>query len=600
MKNYLIKILNIVGILFISFFIDKTNAKAVEKCVWHTYEPGIYYDSSSKTYKPVQFDVGHPMSYTLTFDASKKKSFSFSGSGNEFKKDNNNFKDNLMKLSKCPEYISVSYTRNWSNGYRVILSNQSEYKNYIKSVYGKNFSLFSSGNEAYGAVVYSGFLDSKFNMEENDDNSKSSTPIYYTSKESKYPTDLKFSAYCQAKYKSASDISECEKEGVDFQKKLRGLQDKGKKVHYKEDFYNSTVDRWASAINTIKKELKTNCSNYQPETKTKNREAYLDLIDYDLFPKMLESPTISSYQDSIYKDKIPGEKCYNTVVKAMYMQEAFSKWFSLVDWLMLTKIDQENGDIDQFYNFYEFAYLSEKTDSTDNVRDVYDALKSWKNFNTANKDDENLSKDICSALCYNQNPAYKSTASSNSYIQCMNSEGVRTCKNAEKECKKKCANVLGTSNTDCFNTCMKEKLGDDAYKTLTENTEHMREDNDNKRDNALEGLKEALSRIDAPEFTGIKFDQNYVPDCKDYEVFHNIYNILRVIAPILVILFGTLDYAKAVIASDVEKMEKSKKQFPKRLILLVLFIMVPFIISFLINSFSFTNTTIASCVVNGK
>ena len=326
----------------------------------------------------------------------------------------------------------------------------------------------------------------------------------------------------------------------------------------------------------------------------------MDLIDYDLFPKMLESPTISSYQDSIYKDKIPGEKCYNTVVKAMYMQEAFSKWFSLVDWLMLTKIDQENGDIDQFYNFYEFAYLSEKTDSTDNVRDVYDALKSWKNFNTANKDDENLSKDICSALCYNQNPAYKSTASSNSYIQCMNSEGVRTCKNAEKECKKKCANVLGTSNTDCFNSCMEEKLGDDAYKTLTENTEHMREDNDNKRDNALEGLKEALSRIDAPEFTGIKFDQNYVPDCKDYEVFHNIYNILRVIAPILVILFGTLDYAKAVIASDVEKMEKSKKQFPKRLILLVLFIMVPFIISFLINSFSFTNTTIASCVVNGK
>ena len=98
----------------------------------------------------------------------------------------------------------------------------------------------------------------------------------------------------------------------------------------------------------------------------------------------------------------------------------------------------------------------------------------------------------------------------------------------------------------------------------------------------------------------IKFKQKYVPNCKEFAVFHTLYNILRIIAPILVVLFGTLDYAKAVIASDIEKMEKSKKQFPKRLILLVLFIMVPFIISFLIGTFSSLDTSIAKCIVNGK
>lgn len=587
MKNYLIKIFSIIGVIFISFFINKLNVRAVDKCVWHTYESGIYYDSSSKTYKPVEFSAGMPMAYKLTYDSSKKKTFTFSGSGKTFKSDKgDDFKNYLKNASTCPEYISVSYKRMGSNGYKILNSTQSLYKNYIQNVYGTNFTMLPYGNEAYGAVEHSGFLDSVYNMEENDDNSKSAKPIYYTSKESKYSEKtIKLEKYNK-------DLKS------QFEKKLSGLADKGKDYNYKEDFYESTNVTWSAAIKSIKSELKSNCSAYKND-KSNNREVYLDLLDHDMFPKMLESNYIASYNDSEYKNKIPNEKCYNTVVKAMYMQVSFSKWWELVDWLSLTKVDNANGDIDKFYDYYEFAHLY--TDGGLKVRPVYDALVQMKKGNVGIDNNNKLSDDECSALCHDYNPAYKSTGSSSAYSQCMNSTGVKDCKTAQSKCKSKTFGI-GDSNSakTAYDQCMKTEMGDDKYQKMQDTIEEMKNDNNQTIASAAQGMVDTLSRVDAPDFKNITFDPHYTPKCEDYEELHNIYNILRIIAPILVILFGTLDYAKAVIASDIEKMEKSKKNFPKRLLLLVLFIIVPFIVSFLISTFSSTNITVARCVVNGS
>ena len=101
------------------------------------------------------------------------------------------------------------------------------------------------------------------------------------------------------------------------------------------------------------------------------------------------------------------------------------------------------------------------------------------------------------------------------------------------------------------------------------------------------------------EFTGYKVK------CKDVKIFNTLYKILEIAAPIAVIIFGSLDYAKAVMASDVEKMEKSKKKFPKRLILLVLFVLVPIIIKIILNLFSEstgikTGIDLMRCIVLGK
>ena len=74
---------------------------------------------------------------------------------------------------------------------------------------------------------------------------------------------------------------------------------------------------------------------------------------------------------------------------------------------------------------------------------------------------------------------------------------------------------------------------------------------------------------------------------------------------ILVIVFGSLDYAKAVIASDVEKMEKSKKKFPMRVMLLLIFVFVPIIISITLKLYAQStkkdvNTSLMYCVINGS
>ena len=167
--------------------------------------------------------------------------------------------------------------------------------------------------------------------------------------------------------------------------------------------------------------------------------------------------------------------------------------------------------------------------------------------------------------------------------QCQSDSLYKKC----STCVNRCNNVPGSEHEKCMNTC----YGTTEYKALTEKKQKNKEE--------LKKIQDKLYSVSAPKID-IQIVKHYVPDCDDFQVFHTIYNILRVIAPILVIIFGTLDYAKAVIASDIEKMEKSKKNFPKRLLLLVLFIMVPFIISFLISNFSSTNITIARCVVNGS
>ena len=117
------------------------------------------------------------------------------------------------------------------------------------------------------------------------------------------------------------------------------------------------------------------------------------------------------------------------------------------------------------------------------------------------------------------------------------------------------------------------------------------------QDDAIDRIADELHGVKAPDLD-VDFEP-YEVTCDDVAIFHTFYVILEIMAPILVILFGTIDYAKAVMASDVEKMQKAKKNFPKRLGLLLLFIFVPLLVSFLIGEFSSTNSSLMYCIING-
>lgn len=61
--------------------------------------------------------------------------------------------------------------------------------------------------------------------------------------------------------------------------------------------------------------------------------------------------------------------------------------------------------------------------------------------------------------------------------------------------------------------------------------------------------------------------------CMDGDVYKaisftkNIYNIMRVAVPVILVIMGSLDFAKATIASNTDEMEKNKKRFINRLII---------------------------------
>ena len=60
--------------------------------------------------------------------------------------------------------------------------------------------------------------------------------------------------------------------------------------------------------------------------------------------------------------------------------------------------------------------------------------------------------------------------------------------------------------------------------------------------------------------------------CSDVKHLTSIWMFLRILTPFLVVLFGTLDFFKAMAAGDEKKMKESRGKFIKRLIAFFLFI----------------------------
>lgn len=580
MKRLLIKTLILVMTIFIMFFIKNMDVFAVEECNWYSYESGIYYDSNSKTYKPLR--NSGTIAYKLEFRKRVGRDFkigildidknTFSSMGSYTKFVDKDSSKKLEKASKCPEYIVFN---DCNNNYSIDESTEQNYTKFIENAYKNNYS-----DDSYDSFTRIYLYVGKCSYREN--------RMVLTSKKTKYAKEVKLEKY-------NDDLKKT------LLKKLYayGFRDRGQEYHYKEDFYNSTEITWLKAINSMESELKKNCSDYK-NPKSNNHDVYLDFLDKDIFGDLLDQNQISSYSESKYKNKIPSEACYNTVIKAQIMQISFVDWFSLVDWLALTKVDNGNGDIDKFYKFYEFAHL--KTEGGTNVKNVYDSLVEMKKGNKAIDNYTTLQNDKCTALCHNYNPAYNESISNTTpYNQCLNSQLVKGCKKAVSDCEISCKNA--TSEGDCQRQCVSLKIGDDNYNNLMENIEVEKEMNGNNLSDAISGMNVALSRIKSPTFD-IQFDKPYEIKCEDVKFAHEIYVILKIFAPIAVIVFGSLDYAKAVMASDVEKMEKVKKKFPKRIMAVLIFVFLPILISITLKLYSQStnqniNSSLMYCVING-
>ncbi len=78
-----------------------------------------------------------------------------------------------------------------------------------------------------------------------------------------------------------------------------------------------------------------------------------------------------------------------------------------------------------------------------------------------------------------------------------------------------------------------------------------------------------------------------------------ILKILQIAVPVGLIIFGTIDMAKAVIAGDEKKMKEAQKPFVKRIISAVIVFLIPYIVQVVIGLVT-SNTEYKGCWDNAK
>lgn len=94
---------------------------------------------------------------------------------------------------------------------------------------------------------------------------------------------------------------------------------------------------------------------------------------------------------------------------------------------------------------------------------------------------------------------------------------------------------------------------------------------------------------------------NFLVACESAELLNvmnlvkKILRLVQIIVPIALILFGTFDMAKAVIAGDEKKMKEAQKPFIKRIISAVIVFLIPFIVNLVMNLVTTGNNAWKTC-----
>ena len=78
-------------------------------------------------------------------------------------------------------------------------------------------------------------------------------------------------------------------------------------------------------------------------------------------------------------------------------------------------------------------------------------------------------------------------------------------------------------------------------------------------------------------------------------LIRQIVKYLQILIPIGLILMGTVDMGKAVIAGDEKKIKEAQKPFVKRLVAAVIVFLIPFIVNLVINLVASGANDWASC-----
>lgn len=106
------------------------------------------------------------------------------------------------------------------------------------------------------------------------------------------------------------------------------------------------------------------------------------------------------------------------------------------------------------------------------------------------------------------------------------------------------------------------------------------------------------------KYKEFKIKTKNIDNCKDLigddgiELIDEIMNVIKIVVPILLLVFGIIDFLKATFAGSEDDMSKAKKNFMKRLIAAVVVFLTPILINFLLGVANnvWSNIHAADCI----
>lgn len=538
MKNKITKFLTILSIIFISFFVNQNKVLA-EICSWYTYQ--TYIDSSGNAINSNLDNKGTSIRTNMDdkyhiYINTADSTFFFADYFIEGRE-----KDGKNYLN--PE----NFTKFKDNEFKGFLDNNGyNCPKYIK--------LYKEGNDFIitSATVndYKNYLNTQYDGLTYDPSTIGGLALnaknLYTSldKKTMFFRKLSYSGtyYNDSKsHKELENLKDSNGNSANFDFNKFGLSSQSLDISEPlVEYYSITKERWFNVLNADSQTLEQ-CGDYFGTCGT---------------------------------------------AKIRLHSKSFYNWFIKVDDLILEDSYETYIKAYKFANLYTYKTEKEFNDAVS----VFDQLLNVK------KDDsklESLTDSSCEVYCVNYNNSDENNKNNSTiaYEECKKSQKYTNCKTAYNACK-------GIASSSDQERCIKNKLGEEEYNNLKSLNENKKNEIIDDRDNSINEIRDILKRVTTPSLD-VDFEP-YEVTCDDVAIFHTFYVILQIAAPILVILFGSIDYARAVMASDVEKMQKAKKNFPKRLGALILFIFVPLIINFIINAFApSTSTHLMYCIVNG-
>ena len=634
------KFLSIILLIFLGFFIKVNDVKAVATpkdiggeyvCEYRLWHSGIYpklnkflYNDSTYDYSTIpwlKYNDGdlpdlHKINtqlnddgYYIVYTSLKKGTEYYVSSwrsGNQGLQTGQHLSEDY---ESCPKYIKITNDKtSATNSYELKTATKAEYEKFLSNYY------FYSGNylNQYATDPNDGAIlnaSSKnvdppyFNYYNSDDGGFYVPDFGYTG-------TMIFALY-DDKYISADKLKKIREETIN-------------------EYVSITVDGWNTIINNQEKKMTNACgaewkkfvdrSKYYDDLKgCQAANCFVNALisnasfNYDFVNNVSSEcinqrknwikmwSTLYDFYTTIYDD----ERLFATL-KIYDSQKHQSKVLNTID-VYMTLVIQGSSGSEEKLDIYKDQGSKENAERYEKLLKLQEVRNS-------------INGDFCGVIiCTETQDKYlelqKSTAAYTACTKIYNNLcSCDTCdtssnkynSNACTQCKKRCES---TTKQNLFDEQAKNDpiLSKGQYSTYN-SIETARKNCVKNLNSQIDSIKAAIKNYETelstvaftrPDDLDVDFGGQYTFKCDDVELFHTIYMIIVILAPILTIIMGSIDYFKVMLSSDEEKMSKFKKKLPKRLIMLVLLMLVPMIVSFITSNVAGLDNSLLGYIVNG-